>query len=584
VSGTLTIGQAPLTITADDQDMTYGGTLPALTATYTGLVNNDTSAVISGLVLSTAPVTSDAGSYAITASGAVDPDYSISYVSGTLTIGQAPLTITADDQDMTYGGTLPTLTATYTGLVNNDTSAAISGLVLSTAPVTSDAGTYAITASGAVDPDYSISYVSGTLTIGQATLTVTADDQTRAYGDPDPAFTASFSGFVNGDTLATSDVRGSPSLTSSDTTASPVGAYPISAAQGTLTSQDYTFSFINGTLTVTQEVQTVDSDQPSLAASSNIAVVIDSGTDVAVASAVSLGSGGLVTVQDSVLTVPGIASQPGATGIDLDGGTLQASSGFSTAAPITIDAGGGTIDAGGNSVVLTGGLTGPGGLTTTGSGVVTLSGTNSYSGGTTVSAGTLIATSASAVPAGTGLAIGAGGTFIFGPSLGPNSSPLVAAAVPAIAGPAETTVASNVTAAATTGVGQPVASNAANSATSAATTGDASAPLATPATAQSTASSKVAATSSAPVVVASFIPLAQSSAAVGPLPFHPPSQFHGEASLTPSPAAVGPRPSIAERSVADLASLGPIASSSDLQHKKDVAIWALDAVFAEWGR
>ena len=54
--------------------------------------------------------------YAITASGAVDPDYTISYVGGTLTVTPAPLTITANNQTKVYGAALPTLTASYCGL------------------------------------------------------------------------------------------------------------------------------------------------------------------------------------------------------------------------------------------------------------------------------------------------------------------------------------------------------------------------------------------------------------------------------------------------------------------------------------
>ena len=59
--------------------------------------------------------------YAITASGAVDSDYTISYVAGTLTVTPAPLTITANNQTKVYGAALPTLTASYTGFVNGDT-------------------------------------------------------------------------------------------------------------------------------------------------------------------------------------------------------------------------------------------------------------------------------------------------------------------------------------------------------------------------------------------------------------------------------------------------------------------------------
>ena len=50
-------------------------------------------------------------------------------------------------------------------------------------------------------------------------------------------------------------------------------------------------------------------------------------------------------------------------------------------------------------------------------GTLILSGSDSYTGGTTVNAGTLIATSNAALPAGTSLTVGAGGTLIFDPSL-----------------------------------------------------------------------------------------------------------------------------------------------------------------------
>ena len=48
--------------------------------------------------------------------------------------------------------------------------------------------------------NYGFNFVDGTLTIGQATLTVTADPRSRVYGAANPVFTASYSGFVNGDT------------------------------------------------------------------------------------------------------------------------------------------------------------------------------------------------------------------------------------------------------------------------------------------------------------------------------------------------------------------------------------------------
>ena len=53
-------------------------------------------------------------SYGVTCSGAVDSYYNISYVTGSLAVTTAPLTITADNQTKAYGSALPTLTASYT--------------------------------------------------------------------------------------------------------------------------------------------------------------------------------------------------------------------------------------------------------------------------------------------------------------------------------------------------------------------------------------------------------------------------------------------------------------------------------------
>src|SRR5262249_59644729 len=122
--------------------------------------------------------------YTVGAGGAVDADYAITYVDGTLTVTQAALTVTADDQTKVYGAALPTLTASYSGFVNGDTVADLTtaATLSTTATANSHVGTYTITASGAVDADYTITYVDGTLTVTQASLTITADDQSKGYG------------------------------------------------------------------------------------------------------------------------------------------------------------------------------------------------------------------------------------------------------------------------------------------------------------------------------------------------------------------------------------------------------------------
>src|SRR5213079_3470270 len=88
--------------------------------------------------------------------------------------------------------------------------------------------------------NYTFSFANGELTVTKASLTVTADDKSRVYGDANPVFTASYGGFKNGETLATSGVTGSPSLTTTATGTSAIGSYAITAGAGTLAAPNYT--------------------------------------------------------------------------------------------------------------------------------------------------------------------------------------------------------------------------------------------------------------------------------------------------------------------------------------------------------
>ena len=250
VPGTLSVTPAPLAIHADDQTMIYGGQFPAqFTATITGLVEGDTPAMFGTLAFSTlAAPNSSVGDYHITAGGATNPNYTFNYVDGTLTITPAPLTIRVDDKTKLYGASLPELTASYDGLVNGDSAASLTTLptLTSTATAASHVGLYEITAAGAVDPNYSITYVAGTLSVTPAPLTITADNKTKDYGMPLPELTASYAGWVNGDTPAS--LATPPTLSTTATDTSPVGTYPITITGAT--SPDYSITLINGTLTV----------------------------------------------------------------------------------------------------------------------------------------------------------------------------------------------------------------------------------------------------------------------------------------------------------------------------------------------
>ena len=86
---------------------------------------------------------------------------------------------------------------------------------------------------------------------GITPLTVKANNATKTVGAPLPTLSVSYSGFVNGDTPAI--LSGSPVETTTATSASPAGLYPITVTKGTLAAANhfpYTFNFVNGTLSV----------------------------------------------------------------------------------------------------------------------------------------------------------------------------------------------------------------------------------------------------------------------------------------------------------------------------------------------
>ncbi|HEX7652853.1 MAG TPA: MBG domain-containing protein, partial [Verrucomicrobiae bacterium] len=176
----------------------------------------------------------------------------------TLTINKAAAAITTSNAARVYGGSNPTLTGSTIGFLAADN---ISTAYTTTANTNSAPGSYGVTPvftdSGNRLGNYSLTTNSGALTISKATLVATAAGAARAYGSTNPVFTVSYSGFTNGQSLATSDVTGSPAMSTGATTNSNVGAYVITNSAGTLTSGNYSLNFVNGTLTITQAVLTV---------------------------------------------------------------------------------------------------------------------------------------------------------------------------------------------------------------------------------------------------------------------------------------------------------------------------------------
>jgi filamentous hemagglutinin family protein len=96
----------------------------------------------------------------------------------------------------------------------------------------------------------------------QPSLTVTADNQNKIYGEPVPTLTATISGLVNGDTAADA-YSSAPSLgTTATSTSSVAGSpYPILVGPGTLVSDaGYAFTYVNGQLAVVARPVTITTD------------------------------------------------------------------------------------------------------------------------------------------------------------------------------------------------------------------------------------------------------------------------------------------------------------------------------------
>lgn len=251
-----------LTITANNASRQYGAADPAFTATYTGFVNGDTPAVLTGALTCAANDTasSPVGTYLINCSGLSSTNYSITYVPGLLSITPAPLTISANNVARPYGQANPSFTGTIVGLLNGDN---VSASYSSIATPASVVGSYAI-AITPIDPsgklaNYAVTLNNGTLTISPVPLTITANNASRQYGAADPSFTASYSGFVNGDTSAA--LGGTLTCAANDTAGSPAGTYAINCSG--LSSPDYSITNVPGTLTITPAPLTISANSAS---------------------------------------------------------------------------------------------------------------------------------------------------------------------------------------------------------------------------------------------------------------------------------------------------------------------------------
>ena len=204
------------TVTPDDDTLTYGDTLPSLTAA----INGETYTIESGkyelhlgMTSITGDVANNVGTYnienvdiSVLREKYPEKNYDIKLTTvGAITINQAKLTVTVslDKTELTYGEDSPIISYTFSGLKSSDKEDDFTRTETEFAEKL-DAGTYtaAVTISGDKTKFYEINVNTADFTVKQkaATITINKVDDIE-YGDKVPDLSAKVDGVLDGDSL-----------------------------------------------------------------------------------------------------------------------------------------------------------------------------------------------------------------------------------------------------------------------------------------------------------------------------------------------------------------------------------------------
>ena len=243
-------------------DKTYDGGLAATVntsnVTASGLIYGD---VITGVAATGSFQDKNAGNTkpvnitSLTLYGADANNYSPSVTQANISasILKAPITVTADSLTTTYTGATQFIISdnfSVSGLIGGDTKATLNGVSATGQGIS--AGTYPTVASGA-STNYSITFIPGILTINKAGLTVTANSNSKVYGNSLSLNGTEFttSGLQNGETATNANlaISGNGNLSTAN-----VGTYSITPSLlsgGTFNSNNYTITYNPANLNVT---------------------------------------------------------------------------------------------------------------------------------------------------------------------------------------------------------------------------------------------------------------------------------------------------------------------------------------------
>ena len=191
-------------------------------------------------------------------------NYAITYVTGSLTVNRAPLTITANPASKTYGDTEFNLNRhafTPVGLASGDS---VTGVTMTSPGTAVSAGVsgspYDITPSAPLGIDvanYTITFVKGLLTVNPRPLTITANSRSKTYGDTVTFAGTEFtsSGTAKVDRLSVVTLTSPGAAATAGVSGSP---YAITPSNPTgIDAANYTITYIDGTLGVTRANQTI---------------------------------------------------------------------------------------------------------------------------------------------------------------------------------------------------------------------------------------------------------------------------------------------------------------------------------------
>jgi hypothetical protein len=287
-SYTQVVNQAPLSIVPDNLSRSVGQPNPPLTYTFTGFVNgeNASSAGITGAadLATTATTNSPAGVYPITVTDAGNlaaPNYnfpSADFQSGTLTVTSGTLaavmvgstrpnstygqsvsfTVTVSGSGPTPGGTVQFV---VDGIDLGGLVTLVGGHAKSDSTKLLGAGSHNVVAEYSGDPNYAANTGSYTQVVNKASLTLVADNQQMNHYDAVPTLTYHYTGFVNGDNASNSGITASVSLSTTASSTSAAGYYPIMATVNSFTAPNYVIGHVKrGTLTVKPKVMDVRVD------------------------------------------------------------------------------------------------------------------------------------------------------------------------------------------------------------------------------------------------------------------------------------------------------------------------------------